>query len=742
MAILATETFPGSSGAAWPGQWTTGVASTGVVNQDGSGHGVLSSGSASSFYYGDFAYLSGITASRDVDVTLDVTFPAATEGYFVIQLRCASPTATGGASNSYYIQMDPSRASGVSMDVGKVVSGAQTHLANFTVGPAWSAGTAQRIRFQAIANTVQVKWWAPGSAEPGSWNYTTTDTSLSAATGSVAFQMVNGAAGTSRTVQLSNVTVTNGTASATGTASLSGAGTLAASGASAGTGSASFSGSGTLAASATALSGSASFSGSGSLVASATLGAMQAWQNALAARNTAPATALFVGVSLTEGQGSSTKAGRWVDRVLTQLRAAYPTSGVTGGVGYLPAWYAVYGPNSTWQPYTSRTGTHANDTGAYGPGRRTDTMSAGATLTYTITGDIADLCWIGGTGSFTYSVDGGAATTVSTSATAGSMNITRATLGTAASHTLTITAVSTVHFAGVMVYNGDAFSGIRFIESGHVGFLSSDFANMSNTWLVTNPDLVVINLGANDPGSGISAATMQANIRALITDIRSAVSKPLSVALLVYDWAAQPTYRAAYDAIVAADPTVALIDLHSSVTSLTSDGHPDDTGQVQVAAGVTPALGLNTVVTAALSGGGTLTASPSAIIADSASSSGEGTVVIVGDTPTKRYGFRVPFRQRYMPFLPALPVLMNYSPALLLIQGQWVETEYPSEDQINAASLYFPGGYELSVDHDTAVTLIRGGFTVDGWDEVLPTDSTLGIAVVGTSTVGGADPIG
>lgn len=127
--------------------------------------------------------------------------------------------------------------------------------------------------------------------------------------------------------------------------------------------------------------------------------------------------------------------------------------------------------------------------------------------------------------------------------------------------------------------------------------------------------------------------------------------------------------------------------------------------------------------------------------ADSIALTGEGTLTAVGSSPTKHYGFQAPIAQRYMPFLPALPVLMNYSPALLLIQGQWVQTEYPSAEQIDAATYYFPGGYELSIDHDAARALVLGGFTVDGWDEVLPTDNTLGIALVGTAIIG-SDMIG
>lgn len=138
------------------------------------------------------------------------------------------------------------------------------------------------------------------------------------------------------------------------------------------------------------------------------------------------------------------------------------------------------------------------------------------------------------------------------------------------------------------------------------------------------------------------------------------------------------------------------------------------------------------------SGGVLLVASGSPAGQASFNASGEGTLTASGGPPARRYNFQTPVMQRYMPFLPALPVLMNYSPALLFIQGQWVQTEYPSAEQIAAATYYFPGGYELSLDHDTARALVVAGFTVDGWDEVLPADSQLGTAFVGTALVGGS----
>lgn len=74
--------------------------------------------------------------------------------------------------------------------------------------------------------------------------------------------------------------------------------------------------------------------------------------------------------------------------------------------------------------------------------------------------------------------------------------------------------------------------------------------------------------------------------------------------------------------------------------------------------------------------------------------------------------FRAPIYQRRYPLIPPLTVLMNYSVALLRIQGQWVEAEFPTEEQINASEYYFPGGYEIPVDAATAAVLTAAGYTV------------------------------
>lgn len=95
-----------------------------------------------------------------------------------------------------------------------------------------------------------------------------------------------------------------------------------------------------------------------------------------------------------------------------------------------------------------------------------------------------------------------------------------------------------------------------------------------------------------------------------------------------------------------------------------------------------------------------------------------------------------PIVQRRMPIAPPLAALINFSVAVLRIGGQWVETEYPTEEQINAADLYFPGGHENPVDDATATILTNAGYTVE-WvvDTSWVPAAQIGNAIVGLSTV-------
>lgn len=90
----------------------------------------------------------------------------------------------------------------------------------------------------------------------------------------------------------------------------------------------------------------------------------------------------------------------------------------------------------------------------------------------------------------------------------------------------------------------------------------------------------------------------------------------------------------------------------------------------------------------------------------------EGTLTVSGSDST-RFVFRGPIYQRRYPVIPPVTALINYSKAVLRIAGEWVETEWPTAEQVDAADIYLPGGHEIEVDAATASELSAAGYTVE-----------------------------
>lgn len=206
MTTLATEVWTGTTGAAWPAQWTT--SGTTSINAN---RGAMTT-TAATYTASVGASLSGMTATRDIDVTVDITFANIDEQYWYLFVRSSVPTGASTPSDGYAVDFYPGNGT-ASCGVSVFSAGNETALASNLAGGQWVAGTAKRVRFQAIGNTIQLKIWDPAGAEPGTWLYSTTNAVQSAATGKVSFVGAVGAPAAARTAYLDNLTVTDGAAS-------------------------------------------------------------------------------------------------------------------------------------------------------------------------------------------------------------------------------------------------------------------------------------------------------------------------------------------------------------------------------------------------------------------------------------------------------------------------------------------------------------------------------------------------
>jgi lysophospholipase L1-like esterase len=346
--------------------------------------------------------------------------------------------------------------------------------------------------------------------------------------------------------------------------------------------------------------------------------ALEHWSNAVANRNSRPATWVAWGDSFTEGQGASDRPNRWIDKALGSLRSTYPTTGVTGGAGYLPSFYATYGPDSTWMPFTSSGGSHAWEKWGGSLGNRIVSMNAGGYETFTVTGTSVDIMYAEGAGgTFSYAVDYGTPVDVGTSGSYDPSSQVSVTFTTPGTHTVTITGVSgTSYFEGLMVYDGDETKGIRLYDAARSGATTADFA--SSMWdqaeitATAKADLVTIALGANDYLNGPETpAGVTANLQGMIDSIRAKASthsthQPSIAVVIPWDFSASGTrngyswsdFADAIRDVAAADSSVALLDLTSTGSPAgvpgglyASDGtHPSDSGQAAISAAATSFL--------------------------------------------------------------------------------------------------------------------------------------------------------
>lgn len=321
------------------------------------------------------------------------------------------------------------------------------------------------------------------------------------------------------------------------------------------------------------------------------------FHTALAKRETTPVDIVCIGDSITEGARSSTLDDRWVNRLRDKLRSAYPTPGVSGGFGYIPAQYYTTGPNNDSQVFTL-TGGVVLATTQFGLGKRSVVLDAsGEKITASnIQCSSFDVVYTQGTtqGTFGVSIDGGAVTTHSTAGATSSGTRWNAGALTPGEHDIEISWQSgnKVDIEGIMVYDGDEDAGIRMWEGGHGGVKTSAFnisASPVTYWqeTITNiqPDLVLIELGTNDwwYNSGVVSGNygnygpdqMVTYLDTLIDGIRARCTGPVSIALIVAHARGDAGTTAgiipqdpwsdfvdAYYGMAADDPTLGIIDLN------------------------------------------------------------------------------------------------------------------------------------------------------------------------------------
>ncbi len=169
MAVLATETWTGATGAAWPAAWTVQGGATGTsVATIQANRGRLT-GTAS---YVANAWMGRATAAAG-DFDELVTFTSATAA--PVHVGMSGGSSGGNApSNGYYARLVLNGT-----NVGDCILQRTSSGSDSQIGYAWAdvakSATGWTVRLKRTGATLQVRVWSAGAAEPSTWQLTVTD---------------------------------------------------------------------------------------------------------------------------------------------------------------------------------------------------------------------------------------------------------------------------------------------------------------------------------------------------------------------------------------------------------------------------------------------------------------------------------------------------------------------------------------------------------------------------------------
>lgn len=277
--------------------------------------------------------------------------------------------------------------------------------------------------------------------------------------------------------------------------------------------------------------------------------ALTPWFAGLSGRLSARCNVVCLGDSVTEGMHASGPPStgfenRWLARLRDMLRARYPTQGIAtgGGRGYIGA--ASTGETSfTWP--TTIAGSPATASTSGPKAKFMQLNASGQSITCRLVGDAADIMWTQASfgGTFSWAVDGGQATNVSTNgASTVDGKTTHISLGSPGSHTLVLSWKSgKSNIDGVIEYNGDYSRGIQVHDAGHYGWQTSSWVSALGGGAASgpaagiaalSPSAVIITLGSNDQYTGVPPATFQSRLQTIITDLEARLAKPYPAFIL------------------------------------------------------------------------------------------------------------------------------------------------------------------------------------------------------------------
>jgi hypothetical protein len=214
--LLAQDTWTGSTGAAWAGQWTT-MAGTQTIQANA---GRVTAATSNAFDKGR-ADLTGMTGSGtfDLSFTLLSTAGSQVNPFAAVSIASSNDIVGGDASNGWY----PHTGYAVELQYSTTAAASTLGMYSLDAGPQTLLGTAVTVtatfstryslRVQKLGTTLRAKLWTSGATEPDTW--TNTQTVTNTYSGIVGLTVGNGAVTAARSFDFDDLLVYNGIAQAT-----------------------------------------------------------------------------------------------------------------------------------------------------------------------------------------------------------------------------------------------------------------------------------------------------------------------------------------------------------------------------------------------------------------------------------------------------------------------------------------------------------------------------------------------
>lgn len=274
---------------------------------------------------------------------------------------------------------------------------------------------------------------------------------------------------------------------------------------------------------------------------------------ALANHNTAPFKVVCVGDSTVFGANANgaQSTDSWPAQLSKMLAAQEGKQASTGVVYFLNYTFAA-------DPRIELNGIWA--LGNVGPfnnaGRQSNTAGSEIRFTPVIPVDSFTIYYAKNTdtGSFTYKIDTGSATTVNSNAGAVGYGTVVVPAGSAGTHTLTITAADANYTRIIGVEGTNGTTGTRVTRAGLGGSMASSFnlgSSLGNggsigTFDALTPNLVILAFGVNEYLQQVSTATYKTNMQAIIDRAKTAGADVVMLTGVPNSDTSKATSQAAY----------------------------------------------------------------------------------------------------------------------------------------------------------------------------------------------------